>query len=142
MRQLDRRSSDGAAAVELAIILPLLVLLLFGMIVFGIQLFRAQSMQAAAREGGRLAAVGATVTEVIDRAFAEQHVAQTLGDLSVTLVREGATVSSGEACRDGDRGDLIEVTAAVADPSLYELSIPFFGIVGPDFSSVAVFRCE
>lgn len=137
-----RDSQRGAAAVEMAIILPLLVLLLFGMVVFGIQLFRAQSMQAAAREGGRLAAIGADVTDVAARAFAEQHVASDPAELSVTLVRDGTPVSSGEACRDSDRGDLVEVTTAVVDPTLYELSIPFFGTVGPDFSSVAVFRCE
>jgi Flp pilus assembly protein TadG len=53
---------DGAAAVELAIVLPLLLLILFGIIDFG----RAYNQQLvtteAAREGARAAALGQSAT--------------------------------------------------------------------------------
>ncbi len=43
----------GAAAVEFALVLPLLVLLVFGIVQFGIAYNRVQGLQAAAREGAR-----------------------------------------------------------------------------------------
>lgn len=58
-----RRSSPhpkdrGAAAVELALLLPMLLLIVFGVIDFG-RAFNAQvTLTQAAREGGRLAALG------------------------------------------------------------------------------------
>ena len=50
----------GAAAVELALVLPILLLLVFGIIDFGRAYFGQISLNAAAREGVRLAALGDT----------------------------------------------------------------------------------
>ena len=49
---------DGAAAVEFAILLPLLVALLFGFIQFGVAFNNKIQATNAAREGARLAIVG------------------------------------------------------------------------------------
>jgi Flp pilus assembly pilin Flp len=49
---------DGAAAVEFALLLPLLVLLLFGMIEFGLAFNTRIQATNAAREAARLAVVG------------------------------------------------------------------------------------
>jgi Flp pilus assembly protein TadG len=56
-----RRREEGASAVELAIVTPLLVMLLFGIIGFGLAFLQVQSIRTAVREGGRAAAVGAPV---------------------------------------------------------------------------------
>ena len=57
----------GAATVEFALVLPLLLGLLFGIIEFGL-LFKDQlSIQQAAREGVRTAAVGRLRAEVNNR---------------------------------------------------------------------------
>ncbi len=48
----------GAAAVEMAIVLPLLLLLVFGIIDFGRMLNTQITVSAAAREGARWAALG------------------------------------------------------------------------------------
>jgi Flp pilus assembly pilin Flp len=53
-----RRREDGAAAVEFALLLPLLVLLLFGFIQFGLAFNARIQATNAAREAARLAAVG------------------------------------------------------------------------------------
>lgn len=50
------RHQDGAAAVEFGLLLPLLVMLVFGIIEFSTAYNRSQGMQAAVREGARLAA--------------------------------------------------------------------------------------
>lgn len=51
------RNERGAAAVEFALLLPLLVVILFGIIALGIALMRTVNYISAAREGARYAAV-------------------------------------------------------------------------------------
>ena len=50
-----RRGDEGAAAVEFAIVLPLLLVLLFGIIEFGVLLFDKAMITNASREGARRA---------------------------------------------------------------------------------------
>ena len=55
---MAQRDEEGAAAVEFAFLLPLLVLLLFGFIQFGIALNTRIQATNAAREAARLAVIG------------------------------------------------------------------------------------
>ncbi len=55
---MAQRDEQGAAAVEFALLLPLLVLLLFGMIEFGFAFNTRIQATNAAREAARLAVVG------------------------------------------------------------------------------------
>ena len=55
---MGQRDQDGAAAVEFALLLPLLVLLLFGLIQFGLAFNTKIQATNAAREGARMAVVG------------------------------------------------------------------------------------
>jgi Flp pilus assembly protein TadG len=58
-RSSGRGAQDrGAAAVEFALVLPLLLLLVFGIIDFGLALSDQITLTQAAREGARLAALG------------------------------------------------------------------------------------
>lgn len=52
IRQMKRRQ-DGIAAVEFAIVLPVLILILFGITEFGLVLFNQQVITNASREGAR-----------------------------------------------------------------------------------------
>lgn len=52
------KRDEGAAAVEFALVLPVLVALLLGIIQFGWYFFVANSASAAAREGARRVVVG------------------------------------------------------------------------------------
>ena len=58
MRVVSSRGQDGAAAVEFALLLPLLVLLLFGFIQFGLAFNTRIQATNAAREVARQAVVG------------------------------------------------------------------------------------
>ena len=58
MRVVSSRGQDGAAAVEFALLLPLLVLLLFGFIQFGLAFNTRIQATNAAREAARQAVVG------------------------------------------------------------------------------------
>lgn len=64
MKRLRPRSDDGASAVELALLAPLLFLILFGILEWGIAFLEVQSIRTAVREGGRAAAVGAPTAVV------------------------------------------------------------------------------
>lgn len=55
---MPRHDERGSAAVEFALVLPLLLLLIFGIIDFGRALNVQITLSAAAREGARWAALG------------------------------------------------------------------------------------
>lgn len=61
------RDQRGAAVVEFALILPVLVMLVFGIIQFGRAYNTTISLTAAAREGARLLSLDGTVAEVETR---------------------------------------------------------------------------
>ena len=84
-RPLCARRKDGergAAAVEFALVLPILLLLVFGIIDFGRALNAQLTLTQAAREGVRLAALGYPAAEVQARADAA---APELSGVSVTI---------------------------------------------------------
>ncbi len=56
-KMLNIRGQRGAAALEFAIVLPVLVLLLFGTIEFGLLLYNQQVITNASREGARFGIV-------------------------------------------------------------------------------------
>jgi Flp pilus assembly protein TadG len=58
------RGEGGAAAVEFALVVPLLFLLVFGMIDFGWAINRYTVLNNATREGVRLASLGADSSEI------------------------------------------------------------------------------
>src|SRR6476661_5247790 len=55
-----RRSERGAAAVEFALVMPILFLLLFGIIDYGLLFFDSIGLRQGAREGARQAVVQKT----------------------------------------------------------------------------------
>lgn len=73
---------QGAAAVEFALVFPLLLLVIFGIIDFG-RAFNAQvTLTEAAREGVRLASLGQPEAAVVSRT---QSAATGLSPVSVTV---------------------------------------------------------
>jgi Flp pilus assembly protein TadG len=57
----------GAAAVEFALLLPVLLLLLFGIVDFGLALNAQITITQAAREGARLEALGVAAATVVTK---------------------------------------------------------------------------
>ena len=72
----------GSAAVEFALLLPVLLLLIFGVIDFGRALNAQITLTQAAREGARLAALGYSTSAVAARA---QAAAVGLSPVTVTV---------------------------------------------------------
>lgn len=69
-----KKDKNGQAMVELALVLPLLLLLVFGITEFG-RIFSTHLILAhSAREGARQATVGATDTEIINKVLSSAAV--------------------------------------------------------------------
>lgn len=133
------RTEHGAAAVEAALILPLILLILFGTIQFGLAWFRAQNLEAAAREGARLASINMSQSEIVQRV----KDAQTVFDpdaisVTVTPAQSGST----NPCAVAGVGNSVTVTATVPKGSGYDIFIPLWGDYSIDFNAEGVFRCE
>jgi Flp pilus assembly protein TadG len=134
----DRKSrEEGVAAVEFALILPVLALMLFGVLEFGRVWSQYQVFQGAAREGARCAAVQATdfsdceIQPAIDQA-AEPYEP----DADATVQIGGASRPAG--CTDADQGEDVQVSWEQP----LNINIPFWKDVTVTPTVKAVFRCE
>jgi hypothetical protein len=116
-----QRDEDGVVAVELALVLPVLVMLLFGILQFGIAFNRLQGVHAAAREGARVGAV--TPGNECSRAA---DAMDGLGVASTCIVIQGCP---GESV-------IVEVTAD------NDIDIPFVGSRTVTLTGRGEFRCE
>jgi Flp pilus assembly protein TadG len=128
-----RRPSDrGAAAVEMAIILPVVLLLLLGILEFGREYSKYQVLQGAAREGARLAAVRADQDTVIARVneAASPFVPSTSPSVS--------TASGASQCDVATKGEAVTVSWT----QNFALDIAFWDNVSFDRPIKGVFRCE
>ena len=92
------RDDRGAAALEFALILPILVVLVFGVIAFGYMLSFRQAMSQAAAEGGRAAAVQVGGTSNGDRiSAARAAINDALDSYGVECTSGGALTHAGGA---------------------------------------------
>ena len=137
MRALRNRSHDesGAAAVEMAIVLPVLILLVFGIIQWSIYFNRLQGLQAAAREGARVAAlpqstqsdVKAKITDALDGVLPS-------GSTPTITV----SPASANPCDLQPIGSSVTVTVKVNT----DLDIPIWGSQTVTQTGKGVFKCE
>jgi Flp pilus assembly protein TadG len=126
---------EGVAAVEFAIILPVLALMLFGILEFGRVWSQYQVFQGAAREGARCAAVASTSDcNIQDEIVSAAQPYTPDGGYSIKV--NGASRPDG--CLDSDAGQDVTVSW---DQSL-EVNIPFWKDVTLTPTIKAVFRCE
>ena len=136
MKRTDER---GAAAVELALILPVLVLLLMGIIEFGRGYNARVTLTSAVREGARAYALGkdaTTVTDITEAAAAgldKTNVKVGL-DADADGLVESTEIGVFPACTANQPA---EVTANY--PMTY--SIPFFGEGTWTISATGSMRC-
>jgi len=122
MRQ-HTTNDQGAALVEFAIVLSLLVLILFGIIEFGRAYNAQETLTHAAREGVRVLAI----TGDSEKAAAATRNAAP--ELDASLVGVSST-----ACSPG-----YPTTVTASYP--FSLTIPFFGSRTFTLDATAVMRC-
>jgi len=108
MRQVvKKRGQQGAAAIEFAIILPLLVLLIFGMIEFSVLFYDKAMITNASREGARAGIVFATPAPISDNEI-RQIVATYCSDHLVSF-QPGSVVTTSVARTGTSSGDRLTV---------------------------------
>ncbi|WP_408896131.1 TadE/TadG family type IV pilus assembly protein [Nocardioides sp. R1-1] len=119
------RRERGAAAVEFALILPVLMVIVVGIINYGDMLSVRQSVSQAAAEGARAAAVSggdaATKKSAADKAVAAALAAQGQSCTS-------ACTTTIDKCVGDESNDCATVTVVIS----YSGVIPGFGLVLPD----------
>lgn len=150
LKERARRSRDarGAAAVEFALIMPILLLLVFGIISYGYMLSFRQAISQGAAEGARAAAVAQRDVDQQPDALAAMN--QALDTYGVTcsgstLTRDGESVGTctvSTATCAGEPATVRCVTVTI-DYNYDEhplLPVPGVGVVLPDrlrYSAVA-----
>lgn len=147
-----REGESGAAAVEFALIAPLLFILVFGIINFGYLFGQKLSLNQAAREGARLAVVDGGTTPPgdavntlgeIETIVNNSHGLVPQGEIDVRLFDDAsnsAVETDGSAgCGALDVGDQLRLEAEYEATPL--ISLPFLSGAF-DMKSTAVFRCE
>lgn len=131
-----RRDDRGAAAVEFALVLPVLVLIVFGIAQFGLAFAQVLSLNSGARQGARLGVVeGATCSGVVSET---KKAAETVGivasDADLTVPPPGACPGS-PPCT-GRRGQPLVVT--ISKP--FDVNLPFFSPLS--LTGKGEYRCE
>jgi Flp pilus assembly protein TadG len=136
-----RRDERGAAIVEFALILPVLVLFVFGIVEFGRAYSARIQLTAAVREGARAGALGGDVVAAT-RAGAP---GLTAGDITVTY-----TPSPGSTCTGASTTTTVVTststtstipTATVTATYPFEYTIPLFRSGTWMLSATGVMRC-
>jgi Flp pilus assembly pilin Flp len=121
-------SEKGAAAVEFAILLPILVLIVFGITTFGFAYKEYITVTHAARDGARLAALGMDYDYIVD-------------EIELDLPAEIIESIDVEPLEPEDRVVGESVTVTVVRKPL-DLKIPLFDIDPIELESTAEMRVE
>lgn len=87
-----RRSKDGAAAIEFALVLPVFLMLLLGILAYGIYFAAVHTTAQLAADAARASVAGLTDTE--RASFARANVASNLANYSVLLDASKVTVEA------------------------------------------------
>jgi len=127
-RRSHRNDERGAAAVEFALILSVLVVILFGITEFGRVFNELETLNSAAREGARVAAVRGTPDQV-QQAVVDAAVDTTIGP---------GTPTPDKTCSEDTVGE--EVTVSWTQHLTIE--IPLLPDLSKDVTIKGVFRCE
>jgi Flp pilus assembly protein TadG len=140
MRVIRHRMSreEGVAAVEFALILPVLALLLFGILEFGRVWSQYQVFQGAAREGARCAAVQATEFSDCDIQTSIQQGAEPYEPANQPAAVQIGGANRPDGCTDADQGEDVQVSWEQP----LNINIPFWSDVTVTSTIKAVFRCE
>jgi Flp pilus assembly protein TadG len=126
-------SRRGAAVVEFAILLPLLLAVVLGLVEFGRAMMVQQTLVATSREACRVAVLaGTSKTDVIDRATASLGAA---GISTFTISMNPDPPSSAA------EGTAVTVTIQVSFDNVTWLPVPIY-LGGKTLSAAAVMRRE
>ena len=141
-RMQRARSDRGAAAVEFALVVPILLLIIVGIMNFGFVLAQQISLNSAARQAARYAAVdGPTCSDVKTEGRAS---AETIGmgpSEVPTPVVTPCPDSPAKPCTGTLPG--AEVTVTMTRVSTWVITFPPFNVIpSPTLTGRGIMRCE
>lgn len=137
-----RRGDRGAAAVELALVMPILILILFGIINFGALLAQQISISNIAREAARNAVVNGP-----NSACGQIEADARTGAATIGMAATVPTITIDPACPSGPTpcaGSLPgqDVTVTVERAGGWLVPFPLFNAPAPTLTAQGVMRCE
>jgi Flp pilus assembly protein TadG len=142
-RRCDR---GGVAAVEFAIVLPLIVLILLGAIDVGQSIYVAQVVNEASREGARQASRFDTTSETTVRDTVLGFVQNTFPSVTSGDVSVSFTNSSGDPVTDGDLTNVSGGSPVTVQVSMQYDSVRwipgFIGLGGRTIETTTIMRRE
>jgi Flp pilus assembly protein TadG len=112
----------AAAAVEFAVVAPLLFVLLLGIIEFGRGMMVIELLNSAARNGARVGALQGTSTATINTAVSNALTNSGVNGATTTVLVNGASADASTA----QTGDAITVSVSVPYNSVSWLPTGFF----------------
>lgn len=119
------RNEGGAAAVEFALLLPVLILLVVGIVQFGMTFFQWLEIVHAAREGARWASLENPVSEVRQKVIeAAPGLKPQIADGDIAITVNGVPVA--DSTTIDMAGQPVKVTVAYDSP----VFAPGFKILG------------
>jgi Flp pilus assembly protein TadG len=89
-----RKRRSGIAAIEMALLLPLLLTLVFGMIEYGSMFWRGQQVANAARNGARRGIMAGATASNVTTAVDQTMLASGMGTTNYTVVLTPANPAS------------------------------------------------
>jgi Flp pilus assembly protein TadG len=168
-RRAGHRES-GASLVEFAFVVPVLTLFLFGIVQFGLAYDMKQSINSAAREGARAAAIPdeanvtyssirsrvnnsftAFVSDTADTVEVKVVTASTPTQVRKTCTASGSptptdscttTIPASSPTSKSPCTNQAGQTVVVTVTELHEITIPFFGVRNVTLTGKGEFRCE
>ena len=127
----SKRRQTGQAMVEFALLLPLFLGVIFIIVDFGVGISRWVILTNSTREGARLGAVGASITDITDKVTSTSNDLLDPADVTVYYVDKD---NNGDV---GDRGDSVIVESNYE----YGLITPLKGLLGLAFDSIDFHSC-
>lgn len=127
-RIVDKKFKRGAATVEFAVVLPILLMIIFGILEFGRVLYVDQSLSWAAREGARIAALPGTdntqVTNAVNEKLSESGL--TADNVSFKNANDDTIITDISDSSQAPPGTPIKVIIAVNYSNVAYLISGFF----------------
>ena len=117
-----RRTQEGAAALEFALVMPLLLLLVFALIQYGVYFWAYQGGADAARLAARSAAVGSYPQ---DCTGFKTQVRDAIGKMATNTATVTRTFTKTDSTKGVQPGDLVTVTVSYDTLNLNFPFLPF-----------------
>ena len=122
-RKKGKVSRDGIVAVEMALLLPLLLILSFALIEYGWMFLKAQQITNAARQGARIGATPDATTAEVQTAI--DNIMNSGG-----MGTSGYAVSISPAVEALSPGETLTVTVTVPYGNVSLMSLPLIPVPG------------